>query len=448
MPKFVTRAAFEAAASYAGSLFLTHRAKLFDSLQGAGVLAAANRATITASRALTIDDGGLVLVDASAGDIVLTLPGSGATGDEIRYFFKRLDSTSYSVLVVRAGADTIELGTSLPVWQGSTAQVWLPAGWTDWKVFGLTNTPVVTSINGGQLAGHRNKIINPFTENQRGAASVADDVYCADRWYVLTESGNVTVAQIDDPESGAPKAWRMTQPDAIAKRIGLATIIEAKNIKAFRSAAMNFFMRVKPSFAGNVRYAILEHTGTADVVTSDVVNNWASAVFTAGNFFIGGLNVIRTGTVAPGAATYSEINAFGVLGAALNNVILFVWSEAAIAQNATLELNRPQFEPGMVHTPHEWRLNELALCQRYYEVGRLLGLGYYQTVTGNALDAFQATYVYKEQKRATPTVGLTNNGTGSAATTLNTVNELVVQRTGSMNNAGMLDVSFTSAVEI
>lgn len=224
----------------------------------------------------------------------------------------------------------------------------------------------VPSLNGGQLAGHRNKLINPFTENQRAATSVADDTYCLDRWYVLTESGNVTVAQVTDPESGAPSGIRLTQPDATAKRIGLAQIIESRNIRQHAGQAMNLFARVKLSAGTAIRYAVLEHAGTVDVVTSDVVNNWASTNFTTGNFFIAGLNVVKTGTVTPGAATWGQINDWSALGASVKNVVIFFWTESPLAQNGTLEINRPQYEPGVIATPHEWRLNELTLCQRYY----------------------------------------------------------------------------------
>lgn len=227
----------------------------------------------------------------------------------------------------------------------------------------------VAMLASTQLAGHRNKLINPFTENQRAATSVADDTYCLDRWYVLTESGNVTVAQVTDPESGAPSGIRLTQPDATAKRIGLAQIIESCNIRQHAGQAMNLFARVKLSAGTAIRYAVLEHAGTVDVVTSDVVNNWASTNFTTGNFFIAGLNVVKTGTVTPGAATWGQINDWSALGASVKNVVIFFWTESPLAQNGTLEINRPQYEPGVVATPHEWRLNELTLCQRYYWKG-------------------------------------------------------------------------------
>lgn len=279
----------------------------------------------------------------------------------------------------------------------------------------------------GALSG-RNRIVGDFSVNQRLRAAAGDGTYCADRWYVLTESGLVTVAHVDDPESGALRAVRLTQPDASPKRMGLAHIIEARNIKEFRSQAMNFFMRVKPSFAGNVRYAILEHTGAADSVTSDVVNNWASTNFTAGNFFIGGVNVIKTGVIAPGAATYGDLSDYGVMGAALNNAILFVWSESAMAQNATLELNRPQFEPGIVATPHEWRLNELELCQRYFDKSYALTTPpaavvavttqhAFVALPASISDSFQYGYVpFKVRKRTAPTIAVYNsNGDASRA---------------------------------
>ena len=218
----------------------------------------------------------------------------------------------------------------------------------------------------GQLAGMRNKIINGSGEiNQRALTSVADDTYFIDRFYVLTESGNVNWVQVADPEPGAPFGFRLTQPDATAKRIGFATIIESRNVRQYASQAMNFFARVKLSAGTGIRYAIIEHTGTADVVTSDVVNNWASTTFTPSNFFIAGINILKTDVVTPGAATFGDIDDWAALGASVKNVILFVWSESTLAQNGTLEANRIQYEPGVVATPFEWRMNELQLCLRY-----------------------------------------------------------------------------------
>ena len=231
----------------------------------------------------------------------------------------------------------------------------------------LTGDLTLPSLNGGQLAGHRNKLINgDFSQNARALTSVADDSYCLDRWYVLTETGNVTVGKLGDPESGAPWGIRLTQPDATAKRIGFAQIIESRDIRQYASTAMNLSARLRLSTAANIRYAVIEHTGTGNVVTSDVVNDWASATFTPSNFFIAGVNIISTGTIAPGAATWGSVSDWDALGADVRNVIVFIWTESQVAQDVTLDCSRIQYEPGEVATPHEWRINELQLCQRYY----------------------------------------------------------------------------------
>lgn len=230
----------------------------------------------------------------------------------------------------------------------------------------MTGNLNVPSINGGQLAGMRNKIINgDFSNNVRALTSVADDTYCLDRWYVLTETGNVTVAQLTDPESGAPFGIRLTQPDASPKRMGFAQIIESRKIRQYASRAMHLAARLRMSTGAAIRYAVIEHAGTADVVTSDVVNNWASATFTPSNFFIAGLNVLSTGTITPGAATWGEVSAWTALSAGVKNVIVFIWTETQVAQNVTLDCSRIQYEPGVVATPHEWRMDEDRLCRRY-----------------------------------------------------------------------------------
>ncbi len=216
------------------------------------------------------------------------------------------------------------------------------------------------------LGAHRNRLINgDFSQNVRALTSVADDTYCLDRWYILTETGNVTVGQLTDPESGAPFGIRLTQPDASPKRMGFAQIIESRNIRQFASRAMHLGARLRLSTGAAIRYAVIEHTGTADVVTSDVVNNWASATFTPSNFFISGLNVLSTGTITPGAATWGEVSAWAALSAGVKNVIVFIWTETQVAQNVTLDCSRIQYEPGVVATPHEWRMNEGDLCQPY-----------------------------------------------------------------------------------
>lgn len=140
-------------------------------------------------------------------------------------------------------------------------------------------------LSASQTAGFRNRLHNAaFNINQRGAGTFADDAYCFDRWYVLTQTGSIAISAFTDPDAVRPTAIRLTQSQASAQRIGLAQIVESVNIRDLRSQAATMAARIRCSSSQAIRMAILELTGTADTVTSDIVNNWASTTYSAGNF--------------------------------------------------------------------------------------------------------------------------------------------------------------------
>jgi hypothetical protein len=70
-----------------------------------------NRDTITSgTTALTYNDHGLHLVDASGGNVTINLPAASAV---VTYRFRRIDSSANTVTINRNGTDTIEGGTSI-----------------------------------------------------------------------------------------------------------------------------------------------------------------------------------------------------------------------------------------------------------------------------------------------------------------------------------------------
>lgn len=227
-------------------------------------------------------------------------------------------------------------------------------------------------LNGLLLLPGKNPIINGlFAINQRAPATNADDTYAHDRWYALTQTGTIAVSTLTDVENTTPLMARLTQSQASAQRMGYAQIIEGKNCKHLRGQQVTFrFGRTRLSSSANVRFAVLEWTGTEDTVTSDVVNDWTSSTYTAGNFFLAS-NITVSGTVqqALTAATLADGSSVTVtLGSSFNNLIVFAWTESTVAQNVTLDLGRSQIEVGAVATPFEHRPigQELSLCQRYY----------------------------------------------------------------------------------
>lgn len=289
------------------------------------------------------------------------------------------------------------------------------AGQTSVRV--LNRPPPATIVSDvastGQLQGFKNRLINGgFICAQRTAASNADDTYTPlDRWYALTQSNAIAVTQLSNPEDGAPNGARLTQSNASAQRVGIAQIIESINCRDLRGSKAVFMGRVRTSDGGTVGYAVLEWTGSADAVVSDVVNNWASTSYTAGNFFNSTtLSVLATGSVGTTANVWRDLTAIlSSVSSSCSNIIVVVWSTATMAQNATLDFNRMQFEPGYSPTRFEQRpySTELALCQRYFEVGGG-NAGPYWSGNTTSGESYVSATAFKVTKRANPTVVLTN----------------------------------------
>ncbi|MGY5791903.1 hypothetical protein ACXHXM_16830 len=278
------------------------------------------------------------------------------------------------------------------------------------------------TLNGGPLGGLRDVIINgDGAVSQRTYATVADDVYWCDRHYVLTQTAAITPTVISDVANGLPKMMRLTQSQATAQRMGNAQIIEAAAAKRLRGKQITLggFLRCSSSQA--IRYAVLEWTGTADTVTSDVVNSWTNASFTAGQFFLGSnLTVAAVGTITPSAATLTPWSQTANISSSCNNLIVIMWTEGTAAQNVTLDMAW-----GLVQgdaTKETWPYaprhiqQELALCQRYYTNGVGVGTVYWPP-SSSAGAARRAFIGFPVQMRAVPTcfIGSSNIASPSVA---------------------------------
>lgn len=203
-----------------------------------------------------------------------------------------------------------------------------------------------------ELSGYvrRSYAPNPFFQVDQlanSATAVADDVYGHDHWFALTQTASIQVSTQTLQENGQPTNARLNQNQAAAQRFGYACIIEAAEAQKYRGQVMTFRPRVRISNSQTVRCAVLEWTGTADIVTSDIVNDWTLGTFSAGNFFIAaGIGGINLGTATPGANTWADVACLATINNNVNNLILFVWMEATAAQNFTLDLGKMCFVQG------------------------------------------------------------------------------------------------------
>jgi len=299
--------------------------------------------------------------------------------------------------------------------------VWtrLPVG-TNTHVLTLTaGAPGWAAPSGGGGGGiGRDILINPDgridQRNGGAAATTADDAYGGpDRWYSLTQTASIQVQRQTNGEDGTPFFTRLTQTQASAQRMGRAQIVENRDCGHLRGQPVVLSGRIRCSASQAIRYAILEWTGTADTVTSDVVNDWTNGTFTAGQFFNSTtLNVLQVGSVTPSANTWTDLTEITAsCGSSLTNLIVMIWTEGTIAQNETLDF-RMKLEAGSSATAFVPRAHgqELTLCERFYQKSyQLADVPGASTTDGASLQRSPGSNlswsaVFKTRMRITPTV--------------------------------------------
>lgn len=262
-----------------------------------------------------------------------------------------------------------------------------------------------------------NLLINgPFDHWQRQLTpttlfSIADDVYGPDCWYALTQTAAIEAQKI----AGSQARWaaRLKQVQASAQRCGLAQIVEAADSIPTRSRSGRAQCRVRISNSQAVRIALLEWTGTADGVTSDVVNDWTNGTYTAGNFFLAAsLTIVATATVTPSANTWTDLSVTGTISASCNNLIVLIWTEGTAAQDVTLDVEAAGLYDGA--DARDWlpRLAEieLSLCERFgvrfggVDANERVGMGIASSTTAATIETQLRTPL-----RVSPTISVSAN---------------------------------------
>jgi hypothetical protein len=247
--------------------------------------------------------------------------------------------------------------------------------------FSVAGDATVNSINGGPLAGFRNRIINgSFAIGQRGTtfASSAnnDDAYTLDRWYILSDGNDAIDVTRETSVVPANQKYAIAlDVETTNKKFGIAQIIESDNCVGLTGGTVTVSFKAKVSATtklDNVKAAVVAWSGTANTVTSDIISAWgaegtnptliANATYE---------NTPANLSVTTSYATYSLTA--NIDTASTTNIIVFIWSDVTdTTAGDFLYVTDVQLEPGSVATPFERRPigTELALCQRYF-----IGLG-------------------------------------------------------------------------
>lgn len=292
--------------------------------------------------------------------------------------------------------------------------------------------PLNLLINGEPIFAQR---VNPTS-----STAVLNDSYDHfDRWYSLRQGAGGTITRSTGSD-GTRYAMKLTA-GGTTNRFGVAQIVESFASVPMRGRTVRFQCRVRPNRnAGSgtidVRCAILEWTGTADSVTSELVDTWTSSNYTvgAGNFFAGqSKTLIGTAQISANHGTWTDLSVTGTVSSSCNNLIVFVWWEDVPSHASDyLELCKMGLYDGQ--TAQSWLPRpvgqELALCQRYYEKSYALDVppgttggstmaGILFFTAGRNSKEGWASYWWNTAKRTIPTITFHSPQTGAAGKAYN-----------------------------
>jgi hypothetical protein len=268
----------------------------------------------------------------------------------------------------------------------------------------------LASLNGGQLGGMRNRIINggmAIDQRNAGAAqtitAAAALAYSVDRWYAYCTGANATGQRVQGATVGQFR-YQLAGAASVTA-IGFGHRVEQANSASLAGATATLSVDLANSLLTTVTWTAF-YANTADTfgtLASPTRTQIATGAFTVTST----VTRYSTNISIPAAATTGVEIVFTVGAQTSGN-----WTIGGV-----------QLEPGAVATPFEQRPigTELALCQRYFEVLRL-------DVRRGSSEAGQSQWEqtgFRVTKRTAPTC---NSGTLVVAVnvTTDTFNEIDV----------------------
>ena len=292
-------------------------------------------------------------------------------------------------------------------------------------------TANLSSVNGGPIAGSRNRIINgDMRIDQRNAgASVTptDNQYTLDRWTVgLTQASKFSLQQSTTAPAGFTNSLLATSLSAytvgVSDEFEIMHRIEGNNVSDFAwgtasasTVTLSFWVRssLTGTFGGSVNNGPSITRSYAFSYSISAANTWEYKKITLSGDTSGTWNTNTSTGVTVLFSLGAGSNVVGTAGSWGGTFQRGVTGQTNLVgtNGATFYITGVQLEPGSTATPFERRSygQELALCQRYYEKTGMVVL----TVISNR---FQTGY-WAVEKRASPTITLVpSSGTGATLT--------------------------------
>jgi hypothetical protein len=205
---------------------------------------------------------------------------------------------------------------------------------------------VVLTVPARAAAGvpNRNLLVNSsFRFWQRGTSlTLADGAMGPDGWFVLSESGGVTcTGQNGFYGSGLGK---LAVASAVTnQKIGFGQVLwKSDPYTPSNLVSSKYWMQcsVTPNFTSTVHVAVLQGAGTADAQPRDMVNNWASTTYTAGNFFHANWTVLARVSASVTGDVPKSFSFPVDVPSNTNNIGVLIWVETLTA-DLILSISEP-----------------------------------------------------------------------------------------------------------
>lgn len=193
--------------------------------------------------------------------------------------------------------------------------------------------------------------------NPTGDSTLADGAVAFVNYRILTQSASVAVSQLTNPQDPyQARAMRIVQSNATAQRFGLCQTIINQDCQDLRTLQINAFHRARFSTTGRTMFALLEWDGAADESPSDPINDWTSAAYIPGQFFVSTVRVLNVGYLSAIENAWATAPYIPYIGTnSLSNLIYVVWTENEAAQNVRLDLGLWQLAEGSEQQSFEHR---------------------------------------------------------------------------------------------
>jgi hypothetical protein len=275
-------------------------------------------------------------------------------------------------------------------------------------------TANLSSLNGGPIAGTRNRIINgDMRIDQRNAGAsgtvATGGAYTVDRWFVQPNGASVTTQRVTGSGS-YQNALRITGAASVTECF-VQQKIESLNSYDLAGQTITVTIRASSSTLTSLTCYVERATAGAD--------NWST--------FATDKTQPITINSTPANYTFQA-----TLSGSATNGIRFIFATGAFT-SGTLDITGVQLEPGSVATPFERRSYgaELALCQRYcQQIGGVSGVPWaLATISGGS--SSKAAVIFGVLMRSSPSLFVVSTGFDACDNSLGPVTATVTLDTAS-----------------